>query len=162
MQIEIIAATFSDSTGAKQMCHALCKILQGSYEIVVVTRDEQGSLSVTNHLFSQNQSTRVDLTGFVAGIMLGGTVADSLFGSASGALLAHPVDLGISERDKINFSRDINSSHSILFMQHHTHMNGSLQHLSDQTGGTLHYLAMSNRTAIEINIMTSTLSHYWK
>jgi len=161
----LIAITFSNNNGATQMLDALNESIQGdlaqSSGVLIIEKDEQGNLKTkTSHASVNGHPTCCELN-FVVGLLLKGSVAIDFFGEATGTLLMHPIDLGISPEEIEYLANDLASDSSVLFIQDCSSLNGTFEATFNQTSGILHDLSMSETALREVRILSSTLDHYW-
>jgi len=73
----------------------------------------------------------------------------------------HPIDLGISPEEIEHLTNDFASDSSVLFIQDCSSLNGTFESTFNQTSGILHDLSMSEIALREVQILSSTLNHYW-
>lgn len=161
----LIAITFPDINGATQMLDALNKSIQGdlaqSNSVLVVEKDGQGGLKIQKTPPSANGLPTCGELNFVVGLLLKGSIATDLFGEATGTLLMHPINLGISPEKIEHLTKDLALDSSVLFIQDCSSLNGTFEATFNQTCGNLHDLSMSETAIREVKILSSTLNHYW-
>ena len=161
-----VAITFPDDPGAKRLCNALDEWLRtGLIEVqhaIVVEKDRHGNLKtkIINDLaVGGTQSCLLD---FVVGLLLGGSVADELLGGAAGTLLSHDIDLGIPQAKIDKMILDMAAGSSTLFIQDCSNLTGAFHAPFSQANGKFHDLPMREQAFQAVQIMASTLPHYWQ
>lgn len=163
MHMNVVAITFPDANGAARLLEGIAGLSRSvqSDGAVVLVKEGNGRFAVQEVVNPTWQAARVGPPAFIAGLLLGGTIANELFGEASGPLLANQLDLGIPESKKNELTHDLVQCQSILFMQDLTHLNGTFHRVFDQSGGRLHDLPLTEKASKEVKIITSTLPYYW-
>ena len=165
MKTELVAITFPNENGAEGLLKTLERLMQEhlieSKNATIVSKDFQGNLRVQRSApISQNSGKCCEL-GFIVGLLLRGAIADELLGEASGTFFVHQVDLGIPQEKIELMTHDMVAGGSVLFLRDCSSLNGTFEHICAQANGKLHYLPLPGQTATEVNIMVSTLNHYW-
>ena len=165
MQKGLIAITFPDINGAVQMLDAFNKSIQGDFiqtnTALIVEKDKHDNLEVKKSTNPTKGAPVCCEIYLVVGLLLKGSVADDLLGTAAGALLLHHVDLGISLETIALFTNDFISNSSVLFMQDCSSLNGTFEAVFNQANGKIHDLSMNESAIQEVQIMSSTLNYYW-
>ena len=165
MKKGLIAITFPDINGATQMLDALNKSMQGdlahSSNVLIVEKDARGDLKIKKSSPVVNGMPTCCELNFVVGLLLRGAVAKDLFGEAVGTLLMHPINLGISPEKIEKLTKDLALGNSVLFVQDCSRLNGTFEFAFNPANGSLHDLAMSDTAIQDVQIMSSTLNHYW-
>lgn len=161
----LIAITFPDINGATKMLDALNKSIQGdlaqSNSVLIVEKDGQGNLKTKKSPPSVNGIPTCCELNFVVGLLFRGTIATDLFGEATGTLLMHPINLGISPEKIEHLTNDLALDNSVLFIQDCSSLNGTFEAAFNQANGSLHDLSMSDAVIQDVQIMSSTLNYYW-
>jgi uncharacterized membrane protein len=167
MQTDIVAITFTDKEGAQTLLNTLGELtasgaLSKPDDVVVVVKDEDGRVQVRETAVSTHpRSAKVSEPGLVAGLLLGGPVANTLLGEAAGTLLAYHIELGVPLEQVNSIANDMIAGSSILFIQGCAHWNGSFHSACDHSGGKLYDLPLTRQAVSEVKILSSTLTHYW-
>ncbi len=165
MQTRIVAITFPDEKGAEDLLEILERLMQDdlieSKNAIIVSKDYQGNLQILRSATVTKNSGKCCELGFIVGLLLRSPIADELLGKASGTLLLHQIDLGIPQENIELMVRDMVAGGSVLFLRDCTSLNGTFEHICKQANGKLHNLPITGQTATEVNIMVSTLKHYW-
>lgn len=165
MKKGLVAITFPDINGARQMLGALNKSIQGdiaqSSSFLIVEKDTQGNLKIKKSSSAVNGMPTCYELNFVVGLLLRGSVATDVFGEAVGTLLMHPINLGISSEKTEDLTNDLALGSSVLFVQDCSSLNGTFEATFNQANGKLHDLSMSESAIQDVRIMSSTLNYYW-
>lgn len=159
----LVAITFPDLKGADQLLKNLLKLMKEDsvefHNLIVVKKNKKGAFQVIKSI--ESDTINCYPLDFVVGLLLRGSIADKLLGSAAATLLAHPIDLGMPQKNVDMLFHDLGAGSSVLFLQDCANFNGLFKRAFDQSNGKLHNLSMTRQAITEINIMVSTLRHYW-
>lgn len=165
MEKGMIAITFPDIKGAAQMLNTLNDATQGDItqanNVLIIEKDKQGNLKTIKSPSNAANDCACCELNFVVGLLLRGSVATDLLGEAAGTLLIHHINLGLDPEAIVLLTKDISAGSSVLFVQDCSRLNGTFETVFSQANGKLHDLSLSAPVIQEVQILSSTLNHYW-